>query len=108
MDYGEPSESWDEGVSIEDEDGWEEIPLEDMTPRPVTVGIQFKSGLHREWTFTLPKEGVGFEESITKDGMVELITNAYSFGEAPFIVLPLDDGSSVFVDLSATDFMELK
>ncbi len=108
MDYGESSEPWDESVADEGE-GWEEIELEeDVDPTPVTVTVQFKSGLQKEWTFTLPKSGPGYDESITKSGMLDLITNAYSYGESPFIILPLDDGANVFLDLGATDYMELR
>lgn len=107
MDYGKSGEHWDE--SLEDDDDWDDIELEeDIEPHSVTVCIQFKSGRYQEWTLQLPKTSPAYDTPITKNSIVELVTNAYSFGESPFIILPLDDGTQVFIDLSATDFMELK
>lgn len=109
MDYGESSEFGDEGLNIEDEDGWEDIPLEfDDEPSLTTVVVQFKSGLSKEWRFMLPKTSDAYDGPITKDAFMHIITNAYSYGEAPFVVLPLDDGSHVFLDLNATDFVEVR
>jgi len=110
MDYGKSSEF--DGTMTDDD--WDDIEVElvdedDLSdPAPVTVAVQFKSGLTKEWTFTLPKTTEMYSQPVTREGMLELIASSYSVGESPYIILPLDDGKFVFLDLGATDFMELK
>lgn len=108
MDYGESSEPWDENEVLDDGEGWEDIELEDETPGPVTIFIQFKSGHTKEWTITLPKESSLYSGPVTKGAIMEIVSNSYSFGESPFIIIPLDDGAHAFVDLASTDYMELR
>ena len=114
MDYGKSSEpdstmtedDWDDIELSEEDIESDEFPYE--APAPVTVAAQFKSGLTKEWTFTLPKTTEMYSVPVTREGMLELIASSYSVGESPYIILPLDDGTFVFLDLGATDFMELK
>ena len=106
MDYGESSEF----DSTLNDDDWDEIDVDlvDETPAPVTVVVQFKSGLVKEWTFTLPKTSEMYNGTITRESLLELVASSYSVGEAPYIILLLDSGEHVFLDLGATDYMELR
>ena len=112
MDYGKSSEP----DSTLNDDDWDviEVDLEDsldienMTPEPITVMAQFKSGITQEWTFTVPKASEMYNGVITKESLLELIAEAYSVGESPYLILPLDNGSNVFFDLNATDYMEVR
>ena len=112
MDYGksgEPDstlsdEGWDE-IEIDFED---DLDIENMTPEPITVMARFKSGITQEWTFMVPKASEMYNGVITKESLLELIAAAYSVGESPYLILPLDNGTNVFFDLNATDYMEVR
>jgi hypothetical protein len=96
MDDVESVEPWDEELDDELE-----------APAPVTVRAIFKSGLSKEWVMTLPRYSTTYNSHVTRGGLLDLVTNSYALGEAPLIILPLDDDTHVFIDLSATDYLEI-
>jgi len=76
-------------------------------PARVTLNVRFKSGLEDKVTFMTPVWTPIYGEPITGESIYTIIASAYSFGEAPFFAVPTDSGSYKFLDLNATDFMEV-
>jgi len=86
-----------------------EESLEGLGPKAtVSATFKFKSGLEQVVKFEVPTYTPVYAEPLTSTSIYEIVSAALSFGEAPFLSLPTEDGSQMFVDLSATDYVSVK
>jgi hypothetical protein len=96
MDYVEPVEFVEES-------------LDDLGPKAVvTIDIKYKSGTEQQVVFNVPMLSPIYSEPITAYTVYEILSSAYSFGEAPFLSLPLTETKNLFLDLTATDYITVE
>lgn len=96
MDYVEPDELSDEELS-------------EPAPAVATVNVQFKSGSTKSVTVNLPTSSSIFDTVLTSDNFLEYVSSPYNFSEGAFLVIPTEEGKShIFIEISATDFVEVK
>jgi len=82
--------------------------INDDTPAEITVKVRFKSGHEKDIKVNLPVESEIFDGTLTINNVLDYIGSAYAFTENAFLALPVDNqGSHVFIDISATDFVEV-
>lgn len=74
----------------------------------IAVTLHFKTGGEQEIKFRAPVWTPIYGEPLTDTSLFNIIASAYSYGEAPFLCLPTGDGGYRFVDLSTTNFMDVK
>ena len=95
MDDVEPIESIEEGLDLGD-------------PCTITVQLVHKDGTRNVVTFKAPTWTPIYAEPVTGTSIYDIISAAYSYGEAPFLALPLGDEAFRFVDLSSTNFIDVR
>ncbi len=84
-----------------------EPKFEGLNPPNVRLVIKFKSGGTSEVDLKLPIVSPVYDVPLDYQTLVDLIVSSYAMGENPALALPLENGSYLFLDLEATDFMEL-
>lgn len=74
----------------------------------VKVNLSLKTGEKESLSFRIPAWAPIYAEPLTDTSLFNIIASAYSYGEAPFLCLPVDSGGYRFIDLSATNYMDVE
>lgn len=77
-------------------------------PCTITVSINFKTGEQHTVSFKAPVWTPIYAEPLTGYSIFNILATAYSYTEAPFLALPLEDETYRFLDLSTTNFVDIK